>query len=182
MFKEPLESAGFNESRINAEWRSLKALQKTLYTKIEAAQLWEKVLAFRRKEFPNLSLLVELSLCISASNSTVERVFSILTQMLSDRRLSMRHDLMENLLMISANDANWSNEEREALLRRAVDLYTEKRRTAVFPKPKQQDGSEHHQSQHVSDSGESDDDSSSTHTVSDSDTDSDSDSDDSSDL
>ena len=36
--------------------------------------------------------------------------------------------------MISANDSNWSKSEREQLIERAVDLYMEKRRTAVFAK------------------------------------------------
>ena len=34
--------------------------------------------------------------------------------------------------MIAANDPNWSNEERESLIDRAVDIYMTKRRTAVF--------------------------------------------------
>ena len=34
--------------------------------------------------------------------------------------------------MIAANDPNWSNEERELLIDRAVEIYMAKRRTAVF--------------------------------------------------
>ena len=101
---------------------------------MESRQLWEKILSSRRNEFPNLCLLVELALCISASNSTVERAFSILSLILSDRRLSMSHKMMKRCIMISANDSNWSKSEREQLIERAVDLYMEKRRTAVFAK------------------------------------------------
>ena len=36
--------------------------------------------------------------------------------------------------MISVNDSNWSKSEREQLIERAVDLYMENRRTAVFAK------------------------------------------------
>ena len=133
-FKEPLSAAGFERGKVLQEWRSLKITQKSLYTKMESCQLWEKILSSRRNEFPNLCLLVELALCISASNSTVERAFSILSLILSDRRLSMSHKMMERCIMISANDSNWSKSEREQLIERAVDLYMEKRRTAVFAK------------------------------------------------
>lgn len=136
-FEKPLAAASFEHSSVLKEWRSLKVLQKTLYPKMEAGQLWEKVLCFRREEFPNLSLLVELALCISGSNSQVERGFSILTLILSNRRLSMSHDVMERCIMIASNDPNWSMEERESIINRAVDIYMAKRRTAVFPKEKQ---------------------------------------------
>ena len=81
-FATPLAAAGFENTRIFDEWRSLKALQRSLYPKMESGQLWEKILCFRREEFPNLSLLVELALCISGSNSQVERGFSVLTLIL----------------------------------------------------------------------------------------------------
>lgn len=133
-FNEPLSAAGFERSKVFQEWRSLKITQKSFYAKMESRQLWEKILSCRRNEFPNLCLLVELALCISASNSTVERVFSILSLILSDRRLSMSHKMMERCIMISGNDSNWSKREREELIERAVDLYMGKRRTAVFAK------------------------------------------------
>ena len=101
---------------------------------MESRQLWDKILSCRRNEFPNLCLLVEFALCISASNSTVERAFSVVSLILSDRRLNMSHKMMEQCIMIFANDSNWSKSEREQLIERAVDLYMEKRRTAVFAK------------------------------------------------
>ena len=48
--------------------------------------------------------------------------------MLSDRRLSMKHDRIESILMIKGNDKNWSPDEREEIIARAVEIYTEKRR------------------------------------------------------
>eukprot|EP00112_Aurelia_sp_Birch-Aquarium-sp1_P000486 Seg10468.1 transcript_id=Seg10468.1/GoldUCD/mRNA.D3Y31 product="Zinc finger protein 862" protein_id=Seg10468.1/GoldUCD/D3Y31 len=135
MFNEPLLAAGFERKRVFQEWRSLKITQKSFYANMESRQLWQKILSCRRNEFPNLSLLVELALCISASNSTVERALSILTLILSDHRLSMSHNMMKRCIMISANDPNWSKSEREQLVERAVDLYMEKRRTAVFANP-----------------------------------------------
>ena len=131
---EPLSAAGFERGKVFQKWHSLKITQKSFYTKMESCQLWEKILSCRRNEFPNLCLLVELALCISASNSTVEWAFSIVSLILSDCRLSMSHKMMERCIMISVNDSNWSKSEREQLIERAVDLYMEKRRTAVFAK------------------------------------------------
>ena len=65
---------------------------------------------------------------ISGSNSSVERAFSVLSLLLSDRRLSMNHDLMENLLMVKCNDRAWSTKEKSDILNRAVQMYLEKRR------------------------------------------------------
>ena len=98
---------------------------------MESRQLWEKIIVYRKREFPDLSLLVSLCLCVSGSNPSVERAFNILTTIMSDRRLSMSHKTMENRMLIAGNDRNWSEEEREQLIMRAVDLYMEKRRTVV---------------------------------------------------
>ena len=40
----------------------------------------------------------------------------------------MKHSRMEQLLFICANDKNWSDDEREEILERSVELYLEKRR------------------------------------------------------
>ena len=91
-----------------------------------------KILGFRCQEFPNLSVLVELALCMSGSNSSVERSFSIMTLVLSDRRLGMLHDTIEKCMIVASNDTNWSKEEKEMLIHRAVDVYMQKRRITVF--------------------------------------------------
>ena len=58
---------------------------------------------------------------------------SSMSQM-SDRPLSMSHNMMECCIMISGNDSNWSKREREQVIERAVDLYMGKGRTSVFAK------------------------------------------------
>ena len=55
----------------------------------------------------------------------VERAFNILRTILSDRRLSMSHKTMENCMLIAGSERNWSKEEKEQLIIRAVDLYME---------------------------------------------------------
>ena len=55
--------------------------------------------------------------------------------MLSDKRLSMKHKTMEQLLMISVNDKIWTKEERESIILNAVDTYMTKRRTVRMHDP-----------------------------------------------
>ncbi|MCP4484342.1 MAG: hypothetical protein GY823_07275 [Flavobacteriaceae bacterium] len=83
---------------------------------------------YKRNEYPNLCICAEIIITMSGSNSTVEQAFSTLRLLLSDRRLRMKHSRMEQLLFICANDKNWSDDEREEILERNVELYLEKRR------------------------------------------------------
>ena len=83
---------------------------------------WKKVLSFRRKEYPNLRLIVELVTCISGSNSAVECCFNILTQVLTDFRLQSNHNTLQNQMIIKSNDKNWSETEKEQLLTRATEI------------------------------------------------------------
>ena len=53
-----------------------------------------------------MSVLAQIILCLSASNSSVERVFSLLTLLLSDKRLSMEYSTMQKLMIINLNDKN----------------------------------------------------------------------------
>ena len=57
---------------------------------------WKKALSFRRKEYPNLCLIVKLVTCISGSNSAVECCFNILTQVLTDFRLKVQSCKLNN--------------------------------------------------------------------------------------
>ena len=66
--------------------------------------------------------------CLSGSNSAVERRFSILTMMLSERRLKTSHDLMNFRIALKINDRNWSEKERSEILRRALEIYLSKNR------------------------------------------------------
>ena len=57
-----------------------------------------------------------------------ERGFSILTGMMSDRRLSLKHETLEDLLMVKVNHGNWTEQERNEILQRALDSYMSTRR------------------------------------------------------
>ena len=131
-FKEPLVSSGFNLKLAKNEWQSIKVLTKECYQNFNANQLWHTILTMREKEYPNMCKLVELIIAISGSNSSVERTFSILTLILSDRRLSLKHDGMEDLMMIAANDSLWSEKDKNDIYDRAYEIYSEKRRKVAF--------------------------------------------------
>ena len=75
-------------------------------------------------------MLAEIVFCISASNSTVEKVFNTLTTLLSDCCLTMKHSTMEDCLVIAAagNGSVWSEREKDEFLDGAVKKYVKKRR------------------------------------------------------
>ena len=66
-------------------------------------------------------------LCLSGSNSSVERAFSILRMMLSDKRLKSSHELLNYRLVIKGNHKYWTDSERTEILKRAVDIYMSKK-------------------------------------------------------
>ena len=131
LFKPSLDAAGFDQTKVLKEWSSLRIIVKSFYRNLDIVKLWEKLFVYKR-EFPNILMLAELATCFSSSNCAVERMFSILTIMLTDQRLSITHTTMEDSLIISANDRNWSNEEREDILTIATKKYLQTQRTAVF--------------------------------------------------
>ena len=57
---------------------------------------------YKKKEFPNLLILVELVMCFSLSNSTVEETFSLPTTLSNNHQLSMQHDTMEDDCLLIA--------------------------------------------------------------------------------
>lgn len=122
-FSETLAVNNFDISKLSSEWKDFKRMVNYFMKGMKAKQLWERVLVYRRKQFKNICLLAEIVMCTGISNSVVEAGFSHLTCILSDRRLSMKHQTMENLLLIKVNDSLWSNKEREELLESALVKY-----------------------------------------------------------
>ena len=86
-FLVPLSEAGINERDLFIEWRRFRSFARRNFGDLfkEPKMLWRRVLNFRRLEFPNLCLVIELVTCIAGSNSSVERAFSLLTLLLNDR-------------------------------------------------------------------------------------------------
>ena len=71
-------------------------------------------------------MLAEIVFCISASNSTVEKVFSTLTTLLSDHHLTMKHSTMEDCLAITGNSSVWSEREKDGILNGTIKKYLKK--------------------------------------------------------
>ena len=118
----PLEAAGIDFKMVLPEWKAAKLVINTQNTiELTPLEMWQNFFLYHRIKFPNFSLLVELTMCISGSNSAVERIFSILTVILNDRRLKMNHSTMEDSLIIAGNDQNFTYQERDDILSRAVD-------------------------------------------------------------
>lgn len=119
-----------DESAVKSEWRDLRNTVKLFYPKLKkVTQLWPKIMNYRRDSFPNICKLAEAVLCIGPSNSTVERGFSHLTAMLSDKRLSLSHRPMENLLLLKINHLVFTSIEIEHMLQLAVTCFlTSKKR------------------------------------------------------
>ena len=84
-FCVPLLSTAYDETKIRLEWKNLRRHVSLNLPGKEACVLWKNILSYKRKEFPNICLREELMYCLCGSNSAVERGFSILTMMLSDK-------------------------------------------------------------------------------------------------
>lgn len=128
-FATSLSANNFDLGKVKSEWIDLKRTVNFFMRGTKCKDLWERIFMYRRQEFPNVSLLAEIVMCIGVSNSVVESGFSFLTSMLTDRRLSLSHQTMENLLIIKINDFVWTNEEKDELIEVALKNYmTSKRR------------------------------------------------------
>jgi hypothetical protein len=133
IFKAPLEQAGFDRFKLPSEWRKFKIWVKSRnsFAEITAKKIWRDLLKGHRCEFPNVSMIGELILCMGASNSSVERAFSVLTGILSDRRLKLQHPVVSNLILIKVNDKHWTNFERDQIMESALKKFLRKRRKRV---------------------------------------------------
>ena len=127
-FTIPLNNAGYNDLRVLTEWKKFKIHAITHFSEMPVRDMWKSVLTYKRESYPNLSILVSLILSISGSNSSVERCFSLVTSILSDRRLTMSHDTLEDSVIILGNDSLWSKQERVGIIERAREIYMSKRR------------------------------------------------------
>ena len=131
-FQLPLDHQGFNIINAVKEWKNVKVLVRNMYAESTARSLWQQMLKYRSKEYPNICLLASMVMSISGSNSSVERAFSTLTLILSDRRLSLHHEKLENIMLIKGNDKNWTVLEKKTIINNAVGNFLQKRRKALL--------------------------------------------------
>ena len=128
-FEVPLKSSNFSIENLENEWKSFERMCIRNYSNIKSPIVfWQKILSYRKDEYSNVCALAEICLVIGASNSTVERGFSKLTTLLTDKRLSMGRNSMENCLIIAANMNSFCLEKKKEILKSATNSYLQKRR------------------------------------------------------
>eukprot|EP00795_Rhopilema_esculentum_P011010 gene11010-19852_t len=131
-FKKPLDDAGLDFIKVGKEWRLLQAFVKSFFIKsavkypLTTEKIWQNIVTHRKDEYPNFCLLVSLLTCLSGFNSTVEHALSVLTLMLSDGKLSLHHETMEDLMLIKYNNKSWGCQEREGIIERTLEIYMSK--------------------------------------------------------
>ena len=139
-FSVPLQSTLYDGGRIPGEFKRLRVFvnlnfgDKMTEGSVTAKGVWKNLIKFRQDQFPNLTILARIILVLSPSNSSVERCFSVLTSLLTDRRLAMSHATIEMIIRIHGNNRVWTDNEREEILERAVDIHLKKRRTKEMDK------------------------------------------------
>ena len=112
---------------MHKEWCQLKNFARSHHSGLDAHSLWEKIFIYRRNEFKNVCLMAKIVFSLSTSNSMVERAFSLLTLLLSDKQLLLKHETIESLMKINLSDKIWTEKEKNEILERAVDVYLSKR-------------------------------------------------------
>ena len=114
--KEPLSIASFDISHALKEWKEWENnnFVRSYYTKLpEAKPFRQSILCNHCQEFPNFCKLASLIISISGSNSSVERTFSVVTNILSDKQLSMPHDTINKALIVYGNDSLRSTKQSQ---------------------------------------------------------------------
>ena len=127
-FSVPLFAAKSDKEKCFQEWKLFRSLVNANYRGLDAKQLWEKVFQYKRAEYPNLCIVANLVMCLSGSNSTVERAFSLLTLLLTDQRLSLSHNTISNLMTINVNDKWWTPNEKSSIIKSAAEAYENAKR------------------------------------------------------
>ena len=128
-FKDTLDETGFNKDNLKSEWKSLRRMVNQNYASVKCPlSMWLRILSYRASEFKNVCSVAEICLCIGASNSTVETGFTLLSNILTDKRLRSSHKGIENCLLVAANSVNFTSAECNQIINDAVNKYLQKKR------------------------------------------------------
>ena len=101
---------------------------------VESLQLWRKIFINKRQEYINLCKLASMVVSLSSSNSSVKQAFRLLTLMLSNKRLRMKHTL-QDIMSININGKLRTPQEREELIDCAFQNFLSKRRMKKAVEP-----------------------------------------------
>ena len=108
------------------EFKALKRLVKSRYHHLAAAAMWRSIISKHHSSYQNITLIVELILCIHWALSTVERGFSTASRLLVPSRRTLGKYMVNDLLMLRINlsvlkglDENYE----EKLITKAAENY-----------------------------------------------------------
>ena len=100
-FSTTLIHTNFKLDAAITEFRQLKNLVKSCYQHFShSTSLWKMIASKHHDQYPHILLLVEIILSMEWASSTVERGFSTVNRMLTNSRLSLSKNRLNNLLML----------------------------------------------------------------------------------
>ena len=105
-FRLPLEKAGVDCSLLQEEWDDIVDYAKRYLNLVQEdySVIWWKLFnSVDASKWSNILKLVELLFCLPMSNGHLERLFSQLKLIKSDRRSSLSEDRLDQLLRISVD-------------------------------------------------------------------------------
>ena len=98
--KQPRTFALFDQSK-SAGMEKFKNFVTSYYPHLPTARdLWKRVLNYRKNELLNLCTIASLIISLLGSNSKAERTVSTVTNILSDKRLSIKHTTLNERLIV----------------------------------------------------------------------------------
>ena len=126
-FAEPLAQHNFNLDLALKELNGVKRVKQMKYKGYQNKySFWEKMFEEYHSKFPHFFLIIELSLVMSFSSSTVERGFSTLKRHLTDSRLSLTNSTLNDLLLLRINSPVLKRLDpsyESKLIQKAVHMY-----------------------------------------------------------
>lgn len=126
-FDTPLGKHNFNLDLALKELNGIKALKSGKFKGFKGKiTFWQALFEEYQNQFPHFLLIIELCLCLILSSSTVERGFSTLKRHLSDSRLSLSNEKLDELLVVRINVPVLMKLDpayEEKLVGKAIDLY-----------------------------------------------------------
>ena len=105
-FADPLEKAGVDVTLIKEEWEDMMQYAKRYLNLVQEdyQTIWWKLFnAADSKKWTNILALIELLFCFPMANGRVERIFSALKLIKSDRRSSLSEDHLDDLVRIAVD-------------------------------------------------------------------------------
>ena len=142
-FKVTIEKASFQRQKLILEWKCLKIYAKSHFEsklirdETNVRKIWNHILLSCKKEFPNVYLLIQMSVHSFNSHAATECAFNVLTLLLSDGRTKMQHQTTAMLMTICINDNLWDEGEKPEIINAAFNIHLEKRRRKMMYQEKE---------------------------------------------